>query len=112
MYAGWIVETGPAQELFSNPLHPYTQGLLECIPIPGKTQRGEALGSIPGIVPALVGENEGCMFRNRCPYAMDACAKGEIELRDMGHLRGYRCLLDPEQSKANVEKAAVAQVAQ
>lgn len=49
MYAGQIVETGTVDELFAAPLHPYTQGLLQCIPIPGKTPRGEHLGSIPGI---------------------------------------------------------------
>jgi peptide/nickel transport system ATP-binding protein len=50
MYAGEIVETGAALEVFEQPLHPYTQGLLECIPIPGRTKPGEHLGSIPGIV--------------------------------------------------------------
>ena len=51
MYAGQIVETGTATEVFEKPLHPYTQGLIDCIPIPGKTKAGEQLGSIPGIVP-------------------------------------------------------------
>ena len=47
MYAGQIVETGTVAEVFSNALQPYTQGLLECIPIPGKTPPGTHLGSIP-----------------------------------------------------------------
>ena len=48
MYAGQIVETGTAVEIFANPRHPYTQGLLECIPIPGKTSPGAHLGFDPG----------------------------------------------------------------
>src|SRR3546814_17805456 len=64
MYAGQIVETGMAEEVFAKPLHPYTQGLLDCIPIPGKTKPGEHLGSIPGIVPNLIGDLYGCPFRS------------------------------------------------
>ena len=73
MYAGELVETGPASDVFGNPMHPYTRGLLRCIPQPGKTERGKALGTIPGIVPSLVGEVQGCAFRTRCPHAVDAC---------------------------------------
>ena len=69
MYAGRTVEEGPVNAIFEEPAHPYTQGLLRCIPVPGKTKRGERLGSVPGIVPNLVGDLEGCMFRNRCPHA-------------------------------------------
>ncbi len=46
MYAGQIVEQGTAQQIFENPLHPYTRGLMRCIPVPGKTKRGTPLGSI------------------------------------------------------------------
>ena len=59
MYAGQIVEEGTAQQIFENPLHPYTRGLMGCIPVPGKTKRGEPLGSIPGMVPSLIGST-GC----------------------------------------------------
>ena len=69
MYAGQIVEQGTAEEVFERPLHPYTRGLMGCIPIPGKTARGGHLGSIPGLVPSLVGEIHGCAFRDRCAYA-------------------------------------------
>ena len=63
--------------MFNTPSHPYTRGLLRCIPQPGKTERGSTLGTIPGIVPSLIGDVEGCAFRTRCPYAEDAC-RGEI----------------------------------
>lgn len=107
MYAGQIVETGTAKQVFENPTHPYTQGLLECIPIPGKTERGAHLGSIPGIVPSLVGELPGCHFAERCPHAMEQCRSGRIELTSSfedGHV--YRCLLSPEQCAANLKKGA------
>ena len=73
MYAGELVETGPASLVFGTPMHPYTRGLLRCIPQPGKTARGAPLGTIPGIVPSLVGDVEGCAFRTRCPHAVAAC---------------------------------------
>jgi peptide/nickel transport system ATP-binding protein len=96
MYAGEIVESGTAAEIFSGPLHPYTQGLLECIPIPGKTRPGEHLGSIPGIVPNLIGDLRGCAFRDRCAYAYDACGEEDVAPRKLGPGRSFRCLL-PEQ---------------
>jgi len=65
MYAGQIVEEGSVFEIFDNPSHPYTRGLLSCIPVPGKIKRGEPLGSIPGMVPSLVGDFSGCRFSGR-----------------------------------------------
>jgi peptide/nickel transport system ATP-binding protein len=96
MYAGRIVETGTTREIFGAPHHPYTQGLLDCIPTPGKTAHGDRLGSIPGMVPSLIGDVRGCMFRNRCSYAAEPCANGEIAMRDLAPGRGYRCILPPE----------------
>ena len=85
MYAGSLVETGPAARVFGKPMHPYTRGLLRCIPQPGKTARGSELGTIPGIVPSLVGKVEGCAFRTRCAHAVDAC-RAEIPTRgDLPH---------------------------
>src|SRR5207253_2153003 len=60
MYAGEVVETGTAAAIFANPAHPYTRGLIACIPVPGKTKRGAPLGTIPGMVPSLVGTSAGC----------------------------------------------------
>jgi peptide/nickel transport system ATP-binding protein len=91
MYAGEIVEHGTAQEIFRNPRHPYTRGLLRCIPIPGKTVRGERLGSIPGIVPSLIGEVDGCAFRTRCDVAQPQCANAVPE-REASRGHSYRCI--------------------
>jgi peptide/nickel transport system ATP-binding protein len=97
MYAGQVVETGTAEEVFAAPTHPYTQGLLDCIPIPGQTRRGAKLGSIPGIVPSLMSTIDSCQFRNRCGYAIEACAGGPVPLRAFGPGRASRCLLDPSE---------------
>lgn len=80
MYAGQIIENATAEALFSRPTHPYTQGLLACMPIPGKIPRDQPLGSIPGTVPRMVQGFAGCGFRDRCAYATTACA-GDIPRR-------------------------------
>jgi len=95
MYCGHVVETGKAAEIFAAPLHPYTQGLLDCIPVPGKTRRGEHLGSIPGMVPTPIGDLTGCIFRNRCDYVFNECAASDVGLRTVADDRAYRCLLSP-----------------
>jgi peptide/nickel transport system ATP-binding protein len=97
MYAGQIVETGAVKDVFSRPVHPYTQGLLDCIPIPGKTRRGEFLGSIPGMVPTPVGRLTGCTFRNRCSLASQECLAQGPEMRGIEGSHAYRCLRAPEE---------------
>jgi peptide/nickel transport system ATP-binding protein len=97
MYAGQIVEQGTVQQIFENPLHPYTRGLLRCIPVPGKTRPGEPLGSIPGMVPSLIGEFTGCRFADRCDLVTPACRTADVPLRDAaGKVQAYRCILDPK----------------
>ncbi len=93
MYTGKVVETATAESLFAAPRHPYTQGLLACVPIPGKIKRGDPLGSIPGTVPRIAPGFQGCGFRDRCAHAMPSCA-GPIPLRDdgLGHL--HLCQLE------------------
>ena len=73
MYAGEVVESAATAELFADPKHPYTQGLLRCVPVPGKTRRDEPLGSIPGTVPRIGPGFEGCAFRERCGFADETC---------------------------------------
>lgn len=71
MYAGEIVEDGTVEEIFKNPQHPYTQGLLASVP----TVEGEIkeLKAIPGSMPTINEKIEGCRFHPRCPFAMDVC---------------------------------------
>ena len=90
MYAGELVETGPSTEVFARPSHPYTRGLLRCIPQPRKTERGAPLGTIPGIVPSLIGEVTGCAFRTRCPHARPECRAPIPERGDATH--AFRCI--------------------
>jgi peptide/nickel transport system ATP-binding protein len=86
MYAGEIVEEGTAERVFASPRHPYTRGLISCIPVPGRTERGGRLGTIAGVVPSLVGEIHGCSFRERCAYARPECA-APVPLRSHGEHR-------------------------
>ncbi|MBO0763930.1 MAG: ABC transporter ATP-binding protein [Hyphomicrobiaceae bacterium] len=92
MYAGEVVEAGPASAIFAAPAHPYTRGLIACIPVPGRTQRGEKLGTIPGMVPSLIGTRVGCHFASRCPHAADACIRANIALEDACSGHPVRCI--------------------
>lgn len=92
MYAGEVVESGPTAELFANPQHPYTRGLLTCIPVPGKVKRDEPLGSIPGVVPRIPPGYVGCAFRDRCPHAHAEC-DGAIPRRAAGPGHEVLCTL-------------------
>ena len=75
MYAGEVIETAPVADLFARPTHPYTRGLLNCIPVRGKTLPGSHLQAIPGVVPSLIGDVQGCAFANRCAEVQPACAQ-------------------------------------
>ena len=87
MYLGQVVEDTTTEELFANPLHPYTEGLLACIPHLG-VERGKELPTIPGTVPPLTKIPVGCHFCTRCKYADDRCKNTQpplVEARK-GHL--------------------------
>ena len=93
-YAGENVEQGPVARLFERPAHPYTRGLLACIPVPGRRRSGERLGTIPGVVGAPIGALAGCQFRNRCAHAADECVTRAFELRELGGGQRLRCRLE------------------
>jgi oligopeptide/dipeptide ABC transporter ATP-binding protein len=77
MYAGRVVERGPVDALFYEPLHPYTRGLLRSVPLLG-TERKERLISIPGTVPSLLALPTGCAFRPRCSERLPGCAEAPL----------------------------------
>jgi peptide/nickel transport system ATP-binding protein len=93
MYAGEVVEMAGAEALFRDPRHPYTRGLLSCIPVPGRTKAGEKLGVIRGTVPSLLGHLSGCMFRDRCEHAMPHCALAPPQHGDARD-HAWRCILE------------------
>jgi peptide/nickel transport system ATP-binding protein len=85
IYAGRIVELAPVSNLFARPLHPYTRGLLECLPHPSRF--GQPLVSIEGVPPDLRVVPEGCRFAPRCAHALPSCRRIEpsLEEREPGH---------------------------
>ncbi len=92
MYLGRIVEQADAEKIFADPLHPYTRGLLACIPAVGPAH-GKARASIPGDVPSPLDVPPGCAFHTRCPEAMPRCKEESPSLDDMGEGRKVRCWL-------------------
>ena len=89
MYAGRIVEQGPADDVLSAPRHPYTRGLLDSVP--GDVAPGAPLAQIPGSIPALIDLPPGCAFRARCARADNACA-AMPEIAACGRGRAVRCV--------------------
>jgi oligopeptide/dipeptide ABC transporter ATP-binding protein len=90
MYAGKIVEAGEVHTIFRQPSHPYTIGLLNSIPTPG---RKAALTPIPGRPPNLAHLPPGCSFAPRCPQAMEVCRQQEPEARMIGTGHMVKCFL-------------------
>ena len=82
MYAGQIVESAPVHELFNDPQHPYTIGLLGSIP--RLDVQRERLATIEGSVPSPASQPVGCRFAPRCPFADARCRSDEPPLRELG----------------------------
>jgi peptide/nickel transport system ATP-binding protein len=78
MYAGNIVEIGPTEDVIKSSLHPYTQGLVSCIPSGRKSQG--LLTTVPGTAPSPLHPPTGCRYHPRCPYAKDVCKTADPEL--------------------------------
>ena len=88
MYLGKIVELADCDELYSNPLHPYTQALLAAVPVPDPDlEKARAHRIVKGEVPSPINPPKGCVFHPRCPLAVDSCAKNVPEFRELrpGH---------------------------
>jgi oligopeptide/dipeptide ABC transporter ATP-binding protein len=93
MYTGRIVEYGNIMEVFHNPQHPYTRGLLRSIPRLDSAEDLDELPTIPGTVPNLLRLPSGCPFQNRCPDLRDACRTAVPPLTDVGAGHLVRCVL-------------------
>lgn len=91
MYLGQCVEKAPADELFRNPLHPYTKALLSAIPIPDLSQRGRKKELLTGEVSSPINPKPGCRFAVRCPYAKPECMAEDIPLQEYGNHHDAAC---------------------
>jgi oligopeptide transport system ATP-binding protein len=93
MYLGHIVEVADRQELYENPLHPYTKALLSAVPIPDpviEATRERVI--LTGDVPSPLNPPSGCVFHTRCPIAIDECSGQVPELRNMGNDHWVSCI--------------------
>jgi len=94
MYAGRVVESAPIALLLDSPVHPYTKGLLRCVP--GLTDVEKRLHTIPGVVPDPAHLPRGCRFQPRCPHAFDPCSAGEPPLAPVRDRHLASCWLAAE----------------
>jgi peptide/nickel transport system ATP-binding protein len=100
MYAGQMVEQGSVRDVFRRQLHPYTAGLLECLPKLDFGRKTRALKLIPGMIPDLVTVARGCSFEPRCRYAQPKCRDEAPALVDVGDGHTSRCFFWREQELA------------
>jgi len=96
MYAGEIIEQGPARRVFEQPRHPYTVGLLRCVPRRGQRKDHERLDTIPGFLPSPGEVPGGCIFAARCTLADDRCRSEAPPMEDIGDERISRCFKHAE----------------
>ncbi|MFP4330163.1 MAG: dipeptide ABC transporter ATP-binding protein [Spirochaetaceae bacterium] len=90
MYAGEVMESAPVSELFASPRHPYTAGLLACLPAYSEGHETR-LTTIEGVAPALGSRSEACVFSDRCPLATEKCRSEKPPLEVIGENRTVRC---------------------
>jgi oligopeptide transport system ATP-binding protein len=93
MYAGYIVEEAPVQELYECPSHPYTLALLSALPRVDRTT-GDRLKAIPGAPPNLLTESRGCPFAPRCEFVIDRCLSENPPLMPVGPAHTAACWVD------------------
>ncbi|WP_137891877.1 ABC transporter ATP-binding protein [Ramlibacter sp. 2FC] len=98
MYAGRVIEQGRAEQVLSRPGHPYTQGLIDCLPELGSSRHAERveLTEIAGVVPSIWEIGSGCAFRERCPHAMARCAAEVPPMLETGAGHGVACWLQAQ----------------
>jgi len=93
MYLGKCVEMAPSDELFINPLHPYTKALLKAIPVPDLSKRDEEFILIKGEVSSPINVKPGCRFAKRCDFCFDACTETDPELIEVSPEHFVSCFL-------------------
>ncbi|MDT8408027.1 MAG: ATP-binding cassette domain-containing protein [Wenzhouxiangellaceae bacterium] len=111
MYLGRVMEVADRNSIYKNPAHPYTRALIESVPIPDpKAERARARKSLGGELPSATNPPSGCVFRTRCPYAIDACAAREPPLETLESGNQVACIrhqeipaLAAEQARAEAE---------
>ena len=99
MYAGRIVEMGSVQQVLTEPHHPYTRGLINCVPhlVPDPPLERETLTEIPGMVPALTSLGAGCAFAPRCEKAVDRCVSDKPDLLNTANAQLSACWVAQEE---------------
>lgn len=100
MYAGQLIEVAPREQFFANPAHPYSRKLFAALP--ERAGRSQRLATIPGLVPPLDAQHEGCRFAPRCSEAMSHCSSVEPRWYSLAGQQTVRChLFDPQQMGMN-----------
>ncbi|MBE7382830.1 MAG: ABC transporter ATP-binding protein [Leptolyngbya sp. SIO1E4] len=107
MYAGQIVESAPLHQLYANPRHPYTLGLLQSIPRLDEAQK-TALKPVQGMPPDLTNYPQGCPFAPRCPFAEDRCHQEDPILESVGDNHTVACWVKPNGAQALAQTSAIA----
>lgn len=100
LYLGRVMEMGTAAELYANPRHPYTRALLDAAPVPDPTVRRERI-TLKGDLPSPIHPPSGCVFRTRCPYAIEACAQVVPPLETLENGHRVACIRSSELNLSN-----------
>src|SRR5689334_2925729 len=109
MYLGKLVEVGPANDVYFGPVHPYTRGLIDPIPVADPVaEKAKVAKGVAGELPSALDPPSGCRFRTRCPRAQDVCAAEEPPLRPFGDGHLAACHFPLREPGSPIPQASVA----